>query len=51
MEREADRSLMNALEFIREMRRTEEGKSMEFYVGIGLGSWRNGVGVKTSAVK
>jgi hypothetical protein len=51
VDREADRSLMNALEFIKEMRGTKEGASMEFYVEIGLGSWRNGVGVKTAAVK
>lgn len=50
-EKEADLSLMNALEFVREIRGIEEGPKMEYYVGVGLGSWRNGVGVKTASVK
>lgn len=33
------------------MRKGEEGAKMEFYVGVGLGSWRNGVGMKTGSVK
>lgn len=33
------------------MRGSEEGAKMDFYVGVGLGSWRNGVGMKTGALK
>lgn len=47
----ADAALMQGLRFIKEMRSIPEGQSIEYYIAVPLFSWRNGIGVKTSAIR
>jgi hypothetical protein len=46
---QADVSLLRALTFAKEMKKSDE--NMEIYLAVPLFSWRNGIGMKTSTVK